>query len=157
MMSRNDELLSNIACSQILEALDRDELIQDYMRGNYVPNKETLNATRRADKVDNNKTYAQSLDYFDPVEKAEQIPFVETQGSNETRHLPEQQHPLHCMKCMSHNVQWSWENTQALLGNAASSRVDIVCVQEPFWGIVKHVALFKLKNGDEYLGMVIHN
>lgn len=56
------------------------------------------------------------------------------------------------LKCVSANVQKSVDSLTVLLERHHDD--DIICVQEPPWVVIKRVASFKSKDGEEYLNTV---
>lgn len=63
------------------------------------------------------------------------------------------QRPAH-LKCISCNVQKSASNTTILLEKFCSA--DIICVQEIYWGLIKHIPSANNPQGEPYYNTVAH-
>ena len=58
------------------------------------------------------------------------------------------------LKCVSFNAHGGRSNTTDLLEKFRD--YDIICIQEPFWGVIKKVATSKNKEGEEYFQTPTH-
>ena len=67
---------------------------------------------------------------------------------DDEQELADAEGPIAGLRCVSANVHNGGDNQRLLLEKYRD--YDIVCVQEPFWGIIKRTASSTNKDGDEY-------